>query len=500
MIIENKFHKKTNTIYIHDGKFHADDVLFAAMACIVSEKNENEVTIKRIDQVDNELNNKNAIVGDVGYGIYDHHVKVNGEQSLGLKTNMGTDASACLLLYRDISQYLFPGKRSETKSLFEAFLNIIGHCDNTDDRDTFSDSINCFSPFEQNDLDQRALIAIEYAKDVVKGFVLAHTRENEGQTFCVPKICPNVFPGNNTGKYFSKKIKEHYGYVSFENKKDICLSALDTYSLACGALSYKRRKYWRNVMTKYDAEYQTEMNRRVKEELPKAVSEMHNFTIELPYYIPFNQLVKDVLAVFVLMPSLRQGYNLHILKTPNDKYRVNPTQLTKCDGCIYVPKDEHFVSFDTREHALEAVKTVAITLNALYEKGGFRIFRTIYGGLRTEFDEKEEDFATRLLCEDISLNLYARHIIEDPKNLSFVEYRKMQIAVLNNKYLIHSFCNHISFNNGTIEWNFNKPLNTQELTENDLLSTTDNDRKWDATLENFLRTEEGNDIVKQVWP
>ena len=47
-IIENRFDpRNTKTVIIHDGRFHADDMLFAAMAMYAAEKYKNKLELKR---------------------------------------------------------------------------------------------------------------------------------------------------------------------------------------------------------------------------------------------------------------------------------------------------------------------------------------------------------------------------------------------------------------------------------------------------------------------
>ena len=74
--------KKLDTIVVHGGTFHLDDVTFVAE--IIAARQENGVTsipeilrISRndVDKTINELNsqNKKFIIGDIGNGLFDHH-------------------------------------------------------------------------------------------------------------------------------------------------------------------------------------------------------------------------------------------------------------------------------------------------------------------------------------------------------------------------------------------------------------------------------------------
>jgi uncharacterized UPF0160 family protein len=500
---ENRFDpRRTKTIIIHDGRFHADDMMFAALAIVAAEKHKNKLEIKRLGNVPEEYD-ETIVVGDVGLGVYDHHIGLNNEESLGIQ---GKDKeklpASCGLLYQDVKNILFPGA-SETKQVFEAFLDIIEHCDNTPDNNTFSDSINFFAPIDESKTDEMAQIAISYCKAVVVGFVEAHEKEKGGKSWAVPKVCSGIVPGIESKKderYFkaTNQIKNRYKYISFSGEESIKLRSMDTYSLACGVLNQRKRQYWRSKMEENDQLQLDDIERREKEDWPKALADMKHLTIYLDKYIPYGKYVKELNALFIVMPSQRGGYTVTPLKTNTGKYRFDPTLLAQCEGCTFTANDNRFVYFDTKENALKAAHTAGMAVKKYFETTGFYAYRDIYGGCVEEYTN---NLYQDLLSEDIALCMYARDIIENPNCLSVDEYRMLQIAVHGNPYLIHSFCVHFDNDGENMIWKTDLGVLEVKGVSNQTLWTKDrNNRKWDAGVKEFLNTPKGSELWNKVFP
>lgn len=502
-IIHNRFDpRKTKTVIVHDGRFHADDMLFLAMATIAAEKYRNRIEIVRTSVLPEEYS-PTTVVGDIGFGVYDHHPDVDGTPAVGAQNNTEDYiAASCGLLYRDIKDVLFPGD-SETKKVFEAFVDIIEHCDNTPDNNTFSDSVNFFSPPDDSKCDEMAMKAISYCKAVVNGFIDSHEKEKSGKTWAVPKVCGGIVPGvaeKKDTRYWkaTNQVKNKYKYVSFNNKLDMKLRSMDTYSLACGALNQRKRQYWREEIAKSDAAQIEELARREREEWPKAVAEMKHKTIVLDNYIPYGQYVKELSALFVVIPSQRGGYTVNFLKTNTGKYRFEPDLLVNFDGCTFVANDKRFVFFDTKEHALEAAYMAGKTVERYFEKHGFNAYRDIYGGCAKGYTG---DFYQDLISEDIALNMYVRENVRDLNDLTVEDYRKLQIAVTDNPYLIHSFCVHF-FNEGEkMSWRPDvSATEIQGLKKDALWTKCRNGSRWDMGLANYLQTPRGVETFFKVNP
>ena len=71
--MEKKF-SEIKSVAIHDGVFHADDILCVALIDVIAKKNENlELVIRSRD---NKLIEKADIACDIGFGEFDHHQDV----------------------------------------------------------------------------------------------------------------------------------------------------------------------------------------------------------------------------------------------------------------------------------------------------------------------------------------------------------------------------------------------------------------------------------------
>ena len=89
-IAYNKFDPRTTKIvYIHDGKFHADDMMFAALATVAADRARNKIEVIRVSSVPTEYR-PDAIAGDIGLGIYDHHADVDGVKAKGMEKETAT--------------------------------------------------------------------------------------------------------------------------------------------------------------------------------------------------------------------------------------------------------------------------------------------------------------------------------------------------------------------------------------------------------------------------
>ena len=505
-IIENRFDpRNTKPVIIHDGRFHADDMLFAAMAMYVAEKYKNKLELKRLNTVPEEYD-EFSIAGDLGLGIYDHHADLDGTKSLGNVYDTETHTvAACGLLYRDIKDMLFPGD-SETKKVFEAFINVIEHCDNTSDNNTFSDSINLLFPIDESKVDNMALVAVDYCKAVVSGFVQAHEKEKSGKAWAVPRVCRGIVPGIDAKKderYFKaiNQIKNKYRYVSYFGKEEIKLHANDTYSLAWGVLNQRKRQYWREEMERSDKEQIAEIERREKEEWPKALADMQDKTIFIDKYMPYGKYVKELDALFIVMPSQRGGFTVTPLKTNTGNYRFNPELLVDSEGCTYVANDYRFLFFDTKEHALAAARSAGKTVNQYIKNLGFTAYREVYGGLSQMEQSYTGNLFQDLISEDIALSLYIKNNVLNMDEMSVNDYRMIQIAVNNNPYLIHSFCVHFKNVGNKMVWDKNASVtDIKGLTENTLWTRIKGGGKWDMGLNNYINTEEGQKMYHAVFP
>lgn len=501
--VENRFDsRKTKTVIIHDGRFHADDMMFAALAITAAEKHKNKIEIKRLNSVPEEYD-ETIVIGDLGLGVYDHHVGLNGKDAIGIQVKDKNNLpAACGLLYQDVKHIIFPGE-SETKNVFEAFINIIEHCDNTSDANTFSDSINFFSPIDDSEMDKMAELAIKYCKAVVCGFMEAHEKERNGKTWAVPRVCGGIVPGieyKKDERYFkaTNQVKNKYRYVSFHGEEDIKLRSMDTYSLACGVLNQRKRQYWRSMMEENDQLQIKDLEKREREDWPKALAAMEHLTIYLDKYIPYGKFVKELNALFVVIPSQRGGYTVNLLKTMTGKYRFDPNLLTQCKGCTFVANDQRFVFFDTKEHALQAAHMAGTATEKYLEQFGFDGYRDIYGGCARGYTD---NFYQDLLCEDIALCMFVRDHVKNPNKLTLDEYRMLQIAVHGNSYLIHCFCVHFDSDEENMMWKTDIGVTEVKGINNKTLWTKNRkNKKWNMGLDSYLSLPQSIELWDKVFP
>ena len=119
--------KRINTIYLHGGVFHADDVVCAAMVKFLYPN----VNIVRVNKLPNgvsanaRVGEEDYIVADIGLGVYDHH------QADVPCHEDGTKFAACGRLFKDIEVELF-GKKAP--STFVEQLWLIEYVDNNGPR------------------------------------------------------------------------------------------------------------------------------------------------------------------------------------------------------------------------------------------------------------------------------------------------------------------------------------------------------------------------------
>lgn len=492
-IVNNVFDpRKTKTVIVHSGRFHADDMMFVALAKVAAEKYKNVIEVKRMAEMPNTYS-PDVVVGDVGGGRYDHH-----DQEM--KNSQDHTPAACGILYREIADFLFPGS-SDTKRSFEAFIDIIEHCDNTSDNNTFSDAINFMAPLDENLSDDYANKAIAFCRSVVLGFMTYHDREKSGKSWSVPRACRGIVPGCDEKKdqrYFkaNHQTKMKYKYLSFNGKRNLTLGSMDTYSIACGALNQQKRQYWREEIEKLDKAKIEEMTRREQEEWPLAVQNAKHRTIELERYVAYGPYVKNLSDLFVVMPSQRGGYTVNFLKTSNGKYRFNPDLLMDFDGCSFVPNDKRFLFFDTREQALNAAHAAGKTVDKFLENNGLEGYRSIFGGVK---DGYTGDLYQDLIAEDIALNLYVKDTVSDCDDLTVQEYRKIQVSIMGNPYLIHSFCTRFCNYGESMSWKTEASvLTAQNLTNDTLWTKNQNGARWDTGLKSFLDTKTGVQVANEL--
>ena len=154
------------TLVLHPGVFHADDVLCAAM---VRELFPAVSIIRTADKamVESAKNNyifgNSTIVADIGGGIYDHHQK-----DVPLRED-GEKRAACGLIFEDIREILFP--TGESANHFEqSFIIPIEDGDNGVSSNPLSASIFSFVPSwdSSESMDEAFFRAVDFMQAILK--------------------------------------------------------------------------------------------------------------------------------------------------------------------------------------------------------------------------------------------------------------------------------------------------------------------------------------------
>lgn len=446
MVTMNRFTPGvTDTICVHAGRFHADDAMFVAIATVACSKSRIKATVRRLNDVEG-LRGENIIVGDVGRGVYDHHLEEDN-LSVGAQNNTEDHMSAaCGLLYEDVKHILFPEKRTETQALFEALIDIIEHCDNTMDNNTFSDSINLMSPPDVDKTDERAQQAFRFCTDVVRGFMSAHVAEKSGKVWNVPTCNQRVLPGLadlRKERYIKppKNISNKYKYISFNDKAEIKLRSMHTFSLAINALPYWKRAQWKEFVEQCDTDTQNAIQQRAETEWPEAIKNMKNLTIVLDNYFPWAKYIKDINAVFIVQASQRGGYSVSPIKTNNGKYRCPISKIKNAAGCTYVANDGRFLSFETKEMAIETAYTAGESIMEYLESNGLEGYRYIYGGIGNKGYSGQ--FFQDVISEDIALRCYIRNRYPDMTGFEDSFINELLEKIKDNQYMLHCFYSHV---------------------------------------------------------
>lgn len=125
-------------LVVHDGVFHADDVLCAAMARSLNPDVWIQRT-RRLDPMDIELNGNGVYIADVGDGKYDHH------QPDAAVREDGAKYAACGLLYEEWKDALFNTKEGQ-KYFEDTYVKPIEVTDNGGERNMLSHAIGGLNP------------------------------------------------------------------------------------------------------------------------------------------------------------------------------------------------------------------------------------------------------------------------------------------------------------------------------------------------------------------
>ncbi len=155
-----------NTIILHPGVFHSDDVLVAAMLREINPDIEILRTADRKlleENKANKIGEASIIVADIGGDRYDHH------QQDAETRETGDKFAACGLVFRDIKGILFPTEHSADR-FEQKYILPIEAADNGKEGNPLSCAISSFVPNWDSDesMDEAFLKAVDCTQKILK--------------------------------------------------------------------------------------------------------------------------------------------------------------------------------------------------------------------------------------------------------------------------------------------------------------------------------------------
>ena len=301
-----------DTLIVHDGSFHADDVLVAAM---LSELNPNLRILRLgISQLGPYRTNPSTLIADIGGGRFDHH-----QPDAALRAD-GNKHAACGLVWEAFRDRLRP-RDEERASIWVEQLEAIEDGDNGVSRDATERSpITDIASYSNPEWDDDTPIDECFAKAV------AFVRER-----------------------FVRPLLETDGTCGAEAP-----DADETMRLLRETAEELRQRH-------HDAV------RRAAAEVEEAIRQSDGHLLVLGRYLPYAKVVDDWNHSHddpidrVIYPSNRGGYNLRAVNSDLDSFElIRPLDegwlKDKPKGCIFVHQGLFLACFDTLENATTAAK------------------------------------------------------------------------------------------------------------------------------------------------
>lgn len=161
-LYENLKNQVINRVYVHSGKFHADDVFSVALLKYVNPF----ITAYRVPDVTDDMKlDENSIICDIGCGKYDHHQK---DAEWRTEEEGGVKYAAFGLLWRDLGEDIL-GSKELADQFDKEFVQIIDNSDNTGEPNMISYQISMFSPTWNSEysFDSRFSSAVEFALGIL---------------------------------------------------------------------------------------------------------------------------------------------------------------------------------------------------------------------------------------------------------------------------------------------------------------------------------------------
>ena len=400
---------EVNKIIVHDGVFHADDVMCVAMAKAINPEVE-VVRTRNPSQEEIDANGKDGIyVADVGQGKFDHH-----QQDAETRDD-GNKYAACGLLFNEWKDKLFPECEAAQKYFEEVYIKPIEQADNGITPNGLSSAIHQFVPEwnSSQSMDDAFKEAVEFTGHIVEAVELkAEKTKNPEKTFEIPRdLMANIHEPNSFETMVKDSLSEEF--MRDNGKGEQCINSslinpflLDNCGGSCGdnytihyddcdnllayamgndylpddympepenfelsnyegGSSYENERY---DMAEKIAKHYIE-NLQAKEQAHDQVLEAYEKSenkeiVNLESYKPWHEVLAtpENDAKFVIYePASKNGVNLQCVPPAPESFdkRVpmpETWQENRPDGCTFVHPAGFLAAFDSVEHATKAAE------------------------------------------------------------------------------------------------------------------------------------------------
>lgn len=347
-------------LIVHDGVFHADDVLCAAMARSLNPDVWIQRT-RRLDPMDIELNGNGVYIADVGGGKYDHH------QPDAAVREDGAKYAACGLLYEEWKDALFNTK--EGQQYFEdTYVKPIEVTDNGGERNMLSHAIGGLNPSwdQKTDWDAAFYEAVDRMSAILEAE--RHRVNDLGKTEPAidDKTLMEAQKMMGAGEFLdaSCKDKSLNNYMALQGDM-YDGQAKDPLTAGLSALGEVNPEAAKEMVDKILDEDRENVNStfRARSIVQDAYAKSPDKTsVILESYVPWRDVLPETEAEYVLYETKGQ-YNIQcVLKglTGNETKAKLPEEWLsqKPEGCKFVAPARHVCGFDTMEHAKTALDTI----------------------------------------------------------------------------------------------------------------------------------------------
>ena len=329
-------------LIVHDGVFHADDVLCAAMAKSLNPDVWIQRT-RRLDPMDIELNGNGVYIADVGGGKYDHH------QPDAAVREDGAKYAACGLLYEEWKDALFNTK--EGQQYFEdTYVKPIEVTDNGGERNMLSHAIGGLNPSwdQKTDWDAAFYEAVDRMSAILEAE--RHRVNDLGKTEPAidDKTLMEAQKMMGAGEFLdaSCKDKSLNNYMALQGDM-YDGQAKDPLTAGLSALGEVNPEAAREMVDKILDEDRENVNSafRARSIVQDAYTKSPDKTsVILESYVPWRDVLPETEAEYVLYETKA--------KLPEEWLSQKP------EGCKFVAPARHVCGFDTMEHAKTALDTI----------------------------------------------------------------------------------------------------------------------------------------------